>query len=236
VLSGGPSASHLLGTDDLGRDILSRVIYGARSSMAAAFLIVFLGLVVALPIGLVSGYLAGRVDAVVMRLMDVLFTFPPLVLALAVTAMLGPSLIHASIALALVFVPSFVRLIRGQVLAVREELYIEASRSSGLSDARILVRHVLPNVASPIVVQAAVSLGYALLAEAGLSFLGLGTQPPTASWGTMLSEAFTFVLNKPWPLIPPGLAIFLAVLAFNLVGDGLRDALGREHFQIAPRA
>jgi len=226
-----PSWSHLLGTDDLGRDILSRIIFGARASMTAVFLIVGLALAVALPLGLISGYFAGRVDAVLMRVMDVLFTFPPLILALAVASMLGPSLVNASIAIALVFVPSFVRLIRGQVLAVREELYVEASRSLGLSNTWIVRRHVLPNVASPIVVQAAVSLGYALLAEAGLSFLGLGVQLPTPSWGNMLNESFGYVLSAAWPLIPPGLVIFLTVLAFNLIGDGLRDALGRERFE-----
>ena len=233
-LNGSPSWTHLLGTDVLGRDILSRLILGARNSMTAAFVIVLLALSVALPIGLVSGYLSGRVDALIMRLMEVLFTFPPLVLALTVAAMLGPSLIHASLAISIVFVPSFVRLIRGQVLAVREELYIEASRASGLGPVRIITRHVLPNVASPIVVQAALSFGFAVLAEAGLSFLGFGAPLGTPSWGTMLSDAFTRVLDKPWPLIPPGLAIFLTVLAFNLVGDGLRDALGRERFTPAP--
>ena len=199
--------------------------------MTAVFLIVGLALAVALPLGLISGYFAGRVDAVLMRVMDVLFTFPPLILALAVASMLGPSLVNASIAIALVFVPSFVRLIRGQVLAIREELYVEASRSLGLSNTWIVRRHVLPNVASPIVVQAAVSLGYALLAEAGLSFLGLGVQLPTPSWGNMLNESFGYVLSAAWPLIPPGLVIFLTVLAFNLIGDGLRDALGRERFE-----
>lgn len=233
-LNGSPSWSHLLGTDVLGRDILSRLLFGARSSMTAAFVIVSLALVVALPIGLVSGYLSGRVDTLIMRLMEVLFTFPPIVFALTVSAMLGPSLIHASLAISVVFVPSFVRLIRGQVLSVREELYIEASRASGLGPARIITRHVLPNVASPIVVQSALSFGFAVLAEAGLSFLGFGASLGTPSWGNMLSDAFTRVLDKPWPLIPPGLAIFLTVLAFNLVGDGLRDALGRERFRPTP--
>jgi ABC-type dipeptide/oligopeptide/nickel transport system permease subunit len=163
-----------------------------------------------------------------MRAMDALFTFPPLTLALAVAALLGAGLFTISMAIAVVFVPGFVRLIRAQVLAVREETFIEAARSVGVGSGRMLRRHVLPNIASPLIVQVAISFGYALLAEAGLSFLGFGVQPPNASWGTMLQNAYGFVLEKPWPMVAPGLAIVLTVMSFNLIGDGLRDALGKE--------
>ena len=228
LLNTGPSAKHWLGTDDIGRDILSRLIYGARISLEAAVVIVLLALLVALPIGLVSGYFGGTVDNVIMRVIDAMFAFPPLLLAIAVAALLGKSLHNEIIAIAVTLVPGFVRVIRGQVLSVREETYVEASRSVGAGHLRMLSRHVFPNVASPLVVQSALALGFALLAEAGLSFLGLGVQPPAASWGVMLQEAYQFVLSDPWATIVPGVAIALTVLAFNLVGDGLRDALGRE--------
>ena len=233
VVNATPSGAHWLGTDDIGRDILSRIIFGARVSLEATFLIVILAVAVSLPLGLIAGYFGGRTDNVLMRFMDAMFAFPPLVLALTVAALLGKSLHNEAIAIAVVFVPGFVRLIRGQVLTVREETFIEASRSIGAGPLRMIGRHVLPNVASPLIVQVALSLGYGLLAEAGLSFLGLGVQPPAASWGVMLSEAYQSVLTDPWGLIVPGAAITLSVLSFNLVGDGLRDSLGRERF--APR-
>ena len=182
AINSTPSAAHWLGTDDIGRDLLSRLIFGARISLQATFQIVGLAVIVAVPLGLVAGYIGGRTDGVLMRIMDALFAFPPLVLALTVAALLGKSLINESIAIAIVFVPGFVRLIRGQVLGVREETFIEASRSLGAGPWRMIRRHVLPNVASPLIVQVALSLGYGLLAEAGLSFLGLGVQPPAASW------------------------------------------------------
>jgi ABC-type dipeptide/oligopeptide/nickel transport system permease subunit len=230
-INAGPSSAHWLGTDDIGRDILTRIMYGARISMAAAFMIVGFALLASVPIGLTAGYFGGRVDSLLMRIMDAMFAFPPLVLALTVAALLGRSLLNESIAIAIVFVPGFVRLLRGQVLAVREEQFIEASRSLGAGPWRMLRRHIFPNVASPLIVQVALALGYALLAEAGLSFLGLGVQPPSASWGSMLSEAYQFIFTDSWPLIVPGVAIALTVLAFNLVGDGLRDTLGRERFK-----
>ncbi len=226
VINGGPSAVHLLGTDDVGRDLLSRLIYGARISLTAATIVVVLALLVSVPIGLAAGYASGRTDNVLMRLMDAMFAFPPLILAITVAALLGPSLRNASIAIAVTFVPGLARVVRGQVLAVREETYIEASRSLGAGPFRMIRRHVLPNVASPLIIQTAISFGYALLAEAGLSFLGLGVQPPSASWGVMLQEAYQFILSDPWATIIPGLAIGLTVLSFNLIGDGLRDALG----------
>jgi ABC-type dipeptide/oligopeptide/nickel transport system permease subunit len=232
MINTGPSGSHWLGTDDVGRDILSRVIYGGRASMEVCVVVVILAVGIALPLGLVTGYIGGWLDSVIMRFMDALFTFPALILALAVAALLGPSVGHAAIAIAIPFVPGFVRVIRAQVLAVREETFVEASRSVGVGRARMLRKHIFPNVASPLIVQVALSFGYALLAEAGLSFLGFGVQPPNSSWGTMLQSAYNFILDKPWPLLPPGVAIMLTVLAFNLVGDGLRDSLGREIFVV----
>jgi peptide/nickel transport system permease protein len=228
AINASPSSAHWLGTDDIGRDILSRVIYGARISLEAATIIVVLALVVSVPIGLAAGYFAGPTDNVLMRLMDALFAFPPLILAITVVALLGRSLHNESIAIAVTFTPGFACVIRGQVLAVREETFIEASRSVGAGPLRMIRRHILPNVASPLIVQTALSFGYALLAEAGLSFLGLGVQPPSASWGVMLQEAYQFVLSDPWATVVPGVAIALTVLSFNFVGDGLRDALGRE--------
>jgi oligopeptide/dipeptide ABC transporter ATP-binding protein len=228
AINAGPSFSHLLGTDDLGRDILSRLIWGARISLRAAFEIVGLAAVVAIPLGLIAGFFRGAVDSVIMRTMDALFSFPPLVLALTVAALLGADINDAAIAIAIVFVPSFVRLLRGEVIAVREEAYIESARSLGATSKRLLGRHVLPNVASPIIIQLALALGFALLTEAGLSFLGIGEQPPTPSWGGMLQEGFQFINTAPWAVIFPGIAIMLTVLAFNLVADGLRDSLGRE--------
>jgi peptide/nickel transport system permease protein len=232
LVNHGPLAGHWLGTDDVGRDILSRLLYGARVSMQVSVQVILLAVGVALPLGLVAGYIGRWVDAVIMRVMDAMFTFPPLILALAVAALLGHGLGTASVAIAVVFIPGFVRIIRAQVLAVREEAFIEASRSVGIGSTRMLRKHILPAVAAPLTVQVAVSFGYALLAEAGLSFLGFGVQPPNASWGTMLQGAYGFVLDKPWPLFPPGVAIVVTVLAFNLIGDGLRDSLGREVFTV----
>jgi peptide/nickel transport system permease protein len=228
AINAGPSGAHWLGTDDVGRDILSRLIYGTRISLEAAISIVVLALLVSVPLGLAAGYLSGRTDNVVMRIMDAMFAFPPLILAITVAALLGRSLHNESIAIAITFIPALTRVIRGQVLAVREETYIEASRSVGAGPVRMIGRHVLPNVASPLIIQSAILVGYALLAEAGLSFLGLGVQPPSASWGVMLQEAYQFVLSDPWATIVPGVAIALTVLSFNLIGDGLRDAMGRE--------
>jgi ABC-type dipeptide/oligopeptide/nickel transport system permease subunit len=232
LINTGPSTRHLLGTDDVGRDILSRIIYGGRVSMQVCVTVVALAVLIAVPLGLLTGYIGGAFDSVVMRIMDAIFTFPGLILALAVAALLGPSVSHAAIAIAIPFVPGFVRVIRAQVLAVREETFVEASRSIGVGRTRMLRKHIFPNVASPLIVQVALSFGYALLAEAGLSFLGFGVQPPNSSWGTMLEEGYHFILDKPWPLIPPGLAIMFTVLAFNLIGDGLRDSLGREVFVV----
>ena len=230
LINAGPSGAHWLGTDALGRDILSRLIFGARPPLRAAFQIVGGALVIAIPLALVAGFARGWVDMVIMRAMDALFSFPPLVLALTVAALLGPNLNDASIAIAIVFVPSFVRLTRGEVIAVREENYVEAARATGVAPGRLIRTHILPNVASPLIIQSALALGYAILIDAGLSFLGVGEQPPTASWGLMLTQAYQSIFQSPFTLIYPGLAILLTVLAFNLVADGMRDALGRERF------
>ncbi|GAA1008234.1 glutathione ABC transporter permease GsiD [Acrocarpospora pleiomorpha] len=223
-----PSAAHWLGTDDIGRDILSRMMYGARVSLIAGVASVGLSLLIALPLGLVSGYVKGPLDTVIMRFADAVQTLPALVLALTISAVLGPGLRNATIALAVVFLPTFLRLIRGQVLAVREETYIEASRSIGTPTFDIIRRRVLHNIASPLIVQAAVTMGFALLAEAALSFLGLGVQPPSPSWGRMLASSYTYVYTAGWQIFIPGVAIALTVLALNVLADALRDSLGRE--------
>ena len=228
----GPTSAHLLGTNAIGRDLLTRLIYGAQASMFVAFLVVTIATAAALVLGLISGFFGGWLGSVIDRCMDALFTFPPLTLALAISALLGASLTNASIAIAIVFVPGLMRVIRSQVLAIREETFVEAARSVGVSDSRMLRKHVFPNVISPVIVQAALAFGYAIGAEAGLSFLGLGVNPPTSSWGVMLQEGYTRVLESQWPLFPPAFAILIAILAFNLVGDGLRDAFGRETISV----
>ncbi|WP_083418045.1 dipeptide/oligopeptide/nickel ABC transporter permease/ATP-binding protein [Pseudofrankia sp. BMG5.36] len=224
---GGPSASHWLGTDDLGRDVFSRLVYGARSSLQVSFESVALALVLAIPVGLFAGYRGGQVDNIVMRFVDGGMSVPPLVLALAVVAALGPGANNASLALAIVFMPAFTRLIRGQTLAVKEETFVEASRSLGTPPVLIVARRVFPNVVSTIIVQASLTLGGALLAEAALSFVGLGAQPPSPSWGSMLQQAYsTGLFTHAWSLVVPGAAIAAGVLAFNTLGDGLAAALG----------
>ena len=228
----GPSSAHWLGTNAIGRDLLTRLIYGAQASMFVAFLVVTIATTAALVLGLTSGFFGGWLGGFIDRCMDALFTFPPLTLALAISALLGASLTNASLAIAIVFIPGLVRVIRSQVLAVREETFVEAARSVGVSDNRMLRKHVFPNVVSPVIVQAALAFGYAIGAEAGLSFLGLGVNPPTSSWGVMLQEAYARILETQWPLVPPAMAILLAILAFNLVGDGLRDSLGRERIAV----
>ena len=222
----GPSAEHWLGTDGLGRDTFSRILEGAGVSLRFSVLVVGVALAVAVPIGLLSGYFGRGIDVFLMRVMEAIQSFPALVLAIAIVATLGPSLLNAGIAVAVGAVPSLARLTRAQALAVREEIFLDASRAIGTPTRRILWRHLLPNVLSPLIVQASVFLGFALLAEAGLSFLGLGVQPPSASWGSMLRQATDTVLAHPWEVIPPGVAIVLTVLAFNLLGEGLRVALG----------
>jgi peptide/nickel transport system permease protein len=221
----GPSGSHLFGTDELGRDVLSRVLLAARVSLLVAVVSVGLALVVGVTIGLVAGFYRGWVDNVLMRCMDVLFAFPVLLLAVAIVAVLGRGLVTAMVAIGVVYAPIFARVTRASVLSVREQVFVKAAVSIGASDGRIMRRHVLPNIAAPLIVQTSLSLAFAILSEAALSFLGLGIQPPQPSWGRMLYDGRGFVEDSWWLGLFPGAAIFLTVLAFNVVGDALRDVL-----------
>lgn len=220
-----PGREYLAGTDEFGRDELSRLIYGARVSLYVGVLAVLFALAVGGTTGVVAGFRGGWVDDTAMRAMDMLLSMPPLVLAIAITAVLGPSLTNVMLAIGIVYSPTFARVARGPTLAVVQRPYIEAARAIGAPGLVIVLRHVLPNVAAPILVQATVSLSTAILTEAALSFLGLGTQPPTASWGLMLSASRQYMLIDPWIAVLPGLAIAVSVLGFNLLGDGLRDVL-----------
>jgi ABC-type dipeptide/oligopeptide/nickel transport system permease subunit len=220
----GPSPAHLLGTDDLGRDVLTRLLYGARLSLGAACLAVAIATLAGVPIGLVAGYLGGRIDDALMRVIDALQAFPALILAMAIAAALGPGLFNVMVAVGVVYTPRFARLVRGQVLALREEPFVEGARAAGASHARVLARHVLPNVVAPIVVQVSIGVAFALLAETALSFLGVGIKPPEPSWGTDVGRGYRFMRLAPWLVFMPGTAILLTALAFNLVGDGIRDA------------
>lgn len=220
-----PSLAHPFGTDELGRDVLDRVILGAKVSLQVGFVAVGIALVAGVFVGLLSGYYRGWLDAVLMRSMDVLFAFPAILMAITVLAILGPGTLNAMVAIGIVYTPIFARVTRAAVLSVNEEVYIRASRSVGAPDWRILWEHVLPNAAPPIIVQTSVSLAFAILSEAALSFIGLGTQPPNPSWGRMLSEGRGFLEQAWWMALFPGLAIFVTVLAFNLLGDALRDVL-----------
>jgi peptide/nickel transport system permease protein len=219
-----PSTAFRFGTDRLGRDILSRVVFGARASLGIAATSVIASLVLGSGLGLLAGYFGGALDLVIGRIMDILFSFPALLLAIAIAAMLGPGVGNAALAIAVVYTPLFARVIRGPVISERHRDYVQAARVIGASHPAIIYRHILPNVVSPIVIQASAALSAAILIEAALSYVGLGTQPPQPSWGTMLSEGRTFLETAPWMSIFPGLAIALTVLAFNLLGDGLRDA------------
>lgn len=220
-----PSAEYRLGSDDVGRDVLSRVIYGARASLMAGVVSVAIALLLGVPLGLVSGYYGGLLDEVLMRVVDAALAFPFLILAIALAAALGPSLQNAMIAIGVAYAPIFTRLTRGQVLAVRSRDYVESARAVGAGDSRILAYYILPNSLAPILVQATLAIAEAIIAESALSFLGLGIQPPMPSWGGMLNTAKNFMNQAPWMAIFPGLSIFFTVLAFNLFGDGLRDAL-----------
>ena len=220
-----PSLRHLFGTDEIGRDVLSRVICGARASLLAGLVSVSIALALGMPLGLVSGYQGGLVDGVAMRMIDAMLAIPFLILAIALAAFLGPNLTNAMIAIGVSQMPVFARLTRAQVLAAKHEDYVEAARALGNPDRRILLRHILPNISAPILVQATLAIAAAIIAEASLSFLGLGQQPPAPSWGSMLNTAKNFLSQAPWMAVWPGLAIFTVVLSFNLLGDGLRDAL-----------
>ncbi len=220
-----PSAIYLFGTDEIGRDVLSRVIWGARASVMAGLVSVLISLSLGVPIGLVAGYFGGWLDALISRMTDAMLATPFLILAIALAAFLGPSLTNAMIAIGVSATPVFVRLTRAQVLAIKVEDFVEAARAVGNSHLRIAVRHVLPNVVAALIVQATLAIAAAVIAEASLSFLGLGQQPPAPSWGSMLNTAKNYIDQAPWMAIWPGLSIFLLVLSFNLLGDGLRDAL-----------
>ena len=223
-----PGGGHVLGTDDLGRDVFSRALYAGRVSLLAAAQAVGVAVLLGVIPGLVAGYAGRRVDAVIMRLTDALMSFPPLILAIAFVGVLGPSLTNAMFVIGVIFAPRFVRLVRGTVLSIREETFVEASRSIGTPTPRVILRHVLPNALSPLIVQISLTAAMAMLAEASLSFLGLGVQPPDASWGSMIERGFRYTATAPWLTVFPGLLIALTVLAFNILGDGLRDSLGRE--------
>jgi peptide/nickel transport system permease protein len=220
-----PSAAHWFGTDEIGRDVLSRVIWGARASLLAGLVSVCISLAFGVPIGLIAGYVGRGTDALISRITDAMLACPFLILAIALAAFLGPSLTNAMIAIGISATPIFIRLTRAQVLSVKVEDYVEAARAVGNPHWRIALRHVLPNAVPPLIVQATLAIAAAVIAEASLSFLGLGQQPPAPSWGSMLNTAKNYIDNAPWMAIWPGLSIFLLVLSFNLLGDGLRDAL-----------
>ncbi len=220
-----PSALYWFGTDEVGRDLFSRIIYGARASLSAGVISVTIALLLGVPIGLLAGYRGGWIDALISRFTDAMLACPFLILAIALAAFLGPSLTNAMIAIGVTAMPIFIRLTRGQVIGVKVEDYVEAARSVGDTPMQIAFRHILPNIAPQLLVQATLTVATAIIAEAALSFLGLGQQPPQPSWGSMLNTAQRFLSSAPWMAIFPGLAIFVTVLSFNLLGDGLRDAL-----------
>ena len=221
----GPSLAHPFGTDRVGRDILTRVMYGTQISVLVGIVAVGISIAVGVPLGLLSGFVGGALDNVIMRFMDALIAFPRLILALAIVAVLSPGITNVMIAVGIGSMPVYARLMRSQALAIRENQYIEAAHSLGVSNMRVMYRHVLPNAVSPVIVQATLGLGYAVLAEASLSFLGVGVQPPTATWGSILNQGAPLLEQAWWVAFFPGVAIFLFVLCLNLAGDALRDIL-----------
>ncbi|WP_298976898.1 ABC transporter permease [uncultured Roseobacter sp.] len=221
----GPTWDHLFGTDQLGRDLFYRVVLGAQTSIMIAGAAVLMSIVIGLPLGIISGYFGGVIDNVLMRLVDTLLSFPALLLALTISAVLGPNLTNTIIAIGIAFTPFLARIIRGEALRVTQMPYVEAARAAGTTDAWMIVRHILPNIMPAIIVQGTISLAFAILAEAGLSFLGLGTQPPNASWGLMIQASRDYLDVAPWTALVPGAAVALTVLGLNLFGDTLRDVL-----------
>jgi peptide/nickel transport system permease protein len=224
-----PSMQYVFGTDEIGRDVLSRVVWGARASLLAGLVSVSISMALGVPVGLLAAYVGGWTDSLISRFTDAMLAVPFLILAIALAAFLGPSLSNAMIAIGVSATPIFIRLTRAQVLAMKVEDFVEAARAVGNPHWRIALRHILPNVLPPLIVQASLAIAAAIIAEASLSFLGLGQQPPAPSWGSMLNTAKNYVDNAPWMAIWPGLSIFLLVLSFNLLGDGLRDALDPKH-------
>jgi peptide/nickel transport system permease protein len=224
-----PSAAHWFGADELGRDVLSRIVWGTRASILAGLVSVSISLALGVPIGMAAGYLGRWVDGLISRITDAMLACPFLILAIALAAFLGPSLTNAMIAIGISAAPVFIRLTRAQVLAAKSEDYVEAARALGNPHLRIALRHILPNIVAPLIVQSTLAIAAAVIAEASLSFLGLGQQPPAPSWGSMLNTARNYVDQAPWMAIWPGVSIFLLVLSFNLLGDGLRDALDPRH-------
>ncbi|MCA0418308.1 MAG: ABC transporter permease [Proteobacteria bacterium] len=220
-----PSAAHWFGTDEAGRDILSRIIWGARASLMAGLTSVGIAMAIGVPLGLAAGFLGGFVDGLISRFTDAMLACPFLILAIALAAFLGPSLTNAMLAIGITATPFFIRLTRGQVLSIKGEDYVEAARAMGNPRWRVAARHILPNILPQLMVQATLTIAMAIIAEASMSFLGLGLQPPAPSWGSMLNSAQRFLSNAPWMALWPGIAIFATVLSFNLLGDGLRDAL-----------
>lgn len=220
-----PSAAHLFGTDELGRDIFSRSLYGARLSLSVGLSAVLLSVAMGVPLGLIAGYLGGATDTVFMRVLDSLIALPPLVLALTISAVLGTGLVNATIAIAIVSVPTFARLIRGQVLSLKHLEFIQAAESIGVSSPLIIIRHILPNAINPVIVQSSLAVGFAIILESSLSFIGLGAQPPASTWGSMVQVGFQYLELAPWYPLIPATMIFLAVLGFNMMGEGLRQML-----------
>jgi len=220
-----PSFKHIFGTAGMGRDIFSRVIYGARISLKVGSLVIFLCLIIGSPLGVVAGYSGGKIDEIIMRITDIFLGFPPLLLAMAISAALGPNLTNAMIAIAISWWPWYTRLLRGEAVSVKERAFVEAARATGVSNTKIIFRHILPNCLTPVIVQASMDFGSVILTSASLSFLGLGAQPPTPEWGLMVNIGRSYLLDYWWASTFPGLAIFVTVLAFNLLGDGLREVL-----------
>jgi peptide/nickel transport system permease protein len=229
-----PSSTHLLGTDNLGRDVLARILFGGRISLSMGFLVVLIAVLIGTPLGAISGYYGGRLDNLIMRITDIFLSFPSLLLAMAIAAALGPSFINSMIAIAITWWPWYTRVVRAQVLSLRERYFIEAARSIGVSNLTIIRRHVIPNILTPVMVQGTMDLGSAILTGAAISFLGLGVQPPTPEWGSMISNGRIYFIERPWFAGAAGVAIFMVTLAFNLLGDALRDAADPRTRRVAP--